>query len=764
MLREMAEALEALTVERGLVLVLEDLHVSDRSTVELLAYLTQRRERAKLLVVGTYRLRDVVVREHPLKGIKQELDAHGHCAELRLELLSQAEVEEYVAKRLAANTIPTELTKLIYRRTDGNALFMVNVVDYCLQQHLVVQEKGQWHLKVGVEALGVPESVQQMIAKQIDGLSEDEQQVLEVASVAGSEFAVAAVATTLQSEIGAVEEICEALAQKSLFLREEGVTEWPDGTVSGRYAFRHVLYQNVLYNRIAAARRVRLHRLIGEQEEAGYGTSARTIAVELTMHFERGRDYRRAVQYLQFAGENAIQRSAYQEAMDHLTKGLELLRFLPDTLERARQELSLQVALSLPLMVTKTPATPELEKVYSRARALCEQVGATLELFPVLWNLWSCHEARAQWTTARELAEQLLTLAHDAQDSALLLQAHHAQWTTLVNLGELRSARAHFEQGLALYDPQQYRSQVFLCGGHDPGVCCRNISSLALWLLGYPDQALTRKHEALTLGQELSHPLSLAGALGYAAALHQFRREEQAVQTLAEAAIALSTKHELVFTLTHGTILWNWALAQQGRNQVGIAQIQQGLAARRARETEANLPYYLALLAEVYRKAGQVDEALSALAEALEAAHKTGERFYEAELYRLQGELTLQSQTSLKQVSNKSQASQNKSQVSNPRSAFRNPKLEEAEACFLKAIEIARRQQAKSLELRATMSLARLWQQQAMHPESRTTQHETRLRLKEAHSMLSKIYNWFTEGFDTKDLQEAKTLIEDLSH
>jgi predicted ATPase len=201
MVREMAEALEALTAERGLVLVVEDLHVSDYSTVELIAYLAQRREQAKLLVIGTHRPAEVVLREHPLRGIKQELSARGQCAELRLELLSQAAVEEYVAKRLVAGVVPPELTTLIYQRTDGNALFMVNVLEYCLRQNLVAQEEGQWKLKVDAEKLGVPESVQQMIAKQIERLTEHEQHVLELASVAGNEFTVASVAAALQSRL-----------------------------------------------------------------------------------------------------------------------------------------------------------------------------------------------------------------------------------------------------------------------------------------------------------------------------------------------------------------------------------------------------------------------------------------------------------------------------------------------------------------------------------------------------------------------------------
>jgi predicted ATPase len=774
MLREMAEALEALTVGRTLVLVLEDLQWSDQSTLELIAYLARRRAPARLLVLGTYRPADVVLRKHLLREIKQELHVHGQCGELRLELLMEENVAEYVDERFAgeAREFAPELTRLVYRRTDGNALFMVNLVNELVTRHVIVQQGGRWELArplADIE-IGLPSSLRRFLEQQLDRLSPAEREMLEAASVVGMGFSAATVSTALETETTQVEGRCADLARREHFLRHCGIMEWPDGAVASCYRFTHALYQEVLYEQIPLGRRVELHRRIGEREEHAYGAHAGEIAAELAMHFERGRDYYRAVHYLHRAGENAIRRNAYREAMLHLTHGLELLTHLPDTPERARQELSLQVALSLPLMATKTPAASEVEKVYRRARDLCEQVGETRELFPALWNLWSCYEARAQWRTARDLAQQLLSMAQDAQDPALLLQAHHAQWTTLINLGELVTAHAHCEQGIALYDPRQYRSQIFLCGGHDPGVCCREMSSLPLWLLGYPDQALKRSYEALTLGQELSHPLSLVGALDRAAMLHQWRGEEQAVQAVAEAAMARSTELGFVFHMTFETVLRGWVLARRGRDQGGIAQIQQGLAARRASGVEVNRPYCLALLAEGYGKVGQVEKGLTTLAEALDVVHKTGERFYEAELYRLKGELTLaqssvQSLGSRVQENQKAKGKRQKAKIGfgnwelgsgplpsespNPKSQIPDPSLE-AEACFLKAIDIARQQQARSLELRATTSLARLWQQQGKQHEARNT--------------LSVIYGWFTEGFDTKDLQEAKALLAELSH
>jgi predicted ATPase len=408
-----------------------------------------------------------------------------------------------------------------------------------------------------------------------------------------------------------------------------------------------------------------------------------------------------------------------------LTSALELLQILPDTPERTQQELTLQLSLGVPLLITKGHAAPEVGTAYTRARELCRQVGATPQLFPVVRGLWFFNLLRAELRTARELGEQLLSLAQSVQDPLLLSEGHRAMGVTLFWLGEGISAREHFEQGIVLYEPRQHRSHAFLYE-QDPGTTHRIYAACALWYLGYPDQALERIHDALTLARELAHPFSLVFTLTFAAICHQFRRERHLTQEQAEAVMTLSTAQGFVQYLAQGAILRGWAVAEQGQGEEGIAQMRQGLVAFRATGAKLLAPYYLALLAEAYEKMGQAEEGLSVLAEALEAVHRTEKRMYEAELYRLKGELTLQ-QGSVQGLESRGK---------------------EAEECFHKAIEIARQQQAKSLELRAVMSLARLWQQG---------------KQKEAHELLSEIYGWFTEGFDTKDLQEAKVLLEELT-
>jgi predicted ATPase len=476
--------------------------------------------------------------------------------------------------------------------------------------------------------------------------------------------------------------------------------------------------------------------------EAQFSDTKETQPELLAHHYTEAGLIAQAIPYWQKAGERANQRSAHLEAISHLIKGLDLLKTLPDTPERAQQELMLQIALSIPLRATKGYGAPEMEQIYTRAWALCQQLGETPQLFPVLWGMWYFYFVRAELQTARELGRHCLALAQKVQNPELLIEAYFALGQTSRVLGELTLAQEFFEQGIALYNPLQHRSLAFLYG-QNPEVIFLSVTAWVLWLLGYPDQALKRIHQALSLAQELSHPFSLAFALCLAAWLHHYRREGQAAQEWAEASITLSTEQGFPFWLAQGTCWRGWALAEQGQGEEGIQQLHQGLTAWRAIGTEVARPGFLASLAEAYGKTGQAGEGLTILAEALATVNRTGERFYEAELYRLKGELTLQ------QESQKAKVKEQKSKIAEPRSLNPDPQVE-AEACFLKAIEIARKQQAKSLELRAVTSLARLWQRQGKRDE--------------AHQLLFEIYNWFTEGFDTKDLQEARALLHELSN
>ena len=538
MLRELAEALEALAAERPLVLVLEDLHWSDPSTVEALALLARRRDAARLLVLGTYRPVELILHDHPLKPVKQELAAHGLCVDLPLGGLSRQAVAAYVAQRRGAPAGHDEVAAFVYQRTEGHPLFMVQVVDYLDQQHLLQGAAETAADRSGGPAIDqvVPQGLQDLLEAHLGRLTATEQQVLEVGSVAGAEFVVASVAAGVQMAPDAVEAVCERLARQGQFLEDRGLVEWPDGTVSGRYGFRHALYQEVVYQRLGAGHRARLHRRIGAREEAGYGARAGERAAALAMHFARGRDAQRAVPYLQQAAANALTRCAYQEAIAHLSRGLEVLQTLPDTPEHRRLELRVHLTLGPAVIVTQGPASPAVERVYTRAQELCQQLGETPALFSVLRGLWICSAVGGKFHAAEALGQQLLALAQEAQDTGHLLEAHRTLAATLFYLGEFTAAYTHAQQGLALYDPQQHHVLAFHYG-QDPGVVCLIYAAWELWYLGYPDQALARSQEGLALARQLSHPHSLTLALHAAATLHQFRGAARAAQECAEAAL-----------------------------------------------------------------------------------------------------------------------------------------------------------------------------------------------------------------------------------
>jgi predicted ATPase len=738
MMRECARALEVLTAESGLVLWIDDLQWSDRSTLSLLDFLARRREPARLLLLGTYRPTDILRGEHPLAELKHELQLHDLCQELPMTLLTEDAVAEYLTQRFDDGMVAIrhELARLVYQRTEGNPLFMVNVVNDLLATGVIVQRHERWELQRQREAGKTPASIRQFIEQQVERLSGPEQEILAVASVAGMEFSAATVAASLDTAIDEVEQHCAALARHELFFHLSGSEEWTDGTVASCYRFVHTLHHEVLYARVTAARRVQLHQRIGMRKEQGYAGRAGEIALELAVHFEHGRDHGRAVQYLGAAARTAMRRRAPREAITHLTHALELLKRLPDTPERAQQELALLIALGVPLLMTKGYADPEVEQTYTRARELCQRLGALPQLFPALHGLWVFHEVRADLRTARVLGEEMLAIAQREQTPALLLQAHHVLGETLYLQGELLTAREHLERAIALYDPQQHDA-LGLLYGLDPGVVSLSYAAWTVALLGYAEQKLKKVQQALTLARQVAFPLSSGVALIAAAIVSHSRCDAATVQEQAEAAIALSTEQGLPLLLARAAILRGWALTIQGRGEDGIAQMHQGLSAVRAMGAIAGLPYFLALLVEAYEATGQMAEGLQVLDEALLLANRNNDCNYEAELYRLRGELLL-AQESKRQ----------KSKIeTDPQPLIPDPQSE-AEACFLKAIASAQRQGAKFLELRAVLSLARLWQSQGKKTKARW--------------MLAEICGWFTEGFDTKDLQEAKVLLQEL--
>jgi predicted ATPase len=720
MVRELSELLDVLAAEAPLVVVLEDLHWSDRSSVECLTSLAQRPEPARLLVLGTYRQAELVIRRHPLRGMVQEMYGRGQAAELRLEVLSAADVAAYVAGRLGG-PVAAVLAAFIYERTDGNALFMVNMLEHLVQHRAVVRQEGTWTLREGAEKASVPEGLRQLLMRRLESLKPEARRVLEVASVVGEVFTAAAVAAGVQGSVEHIEEVCEGLAAPHHFLDDIGLTTWPDGTSTGSYRFRHALYQHVLYEGLGTTRRGQLHRRIGARLEAGYGARAGEIAAQLAVHYERGGEVEQAVRYLQQAADNATRRNAHHEAIATLRKGLVLLATLPESPVRTQHELTLLLLLGPRLMEAKGYGGPEVGESCTRAYTLCQQVGEPRQRCQALQGLYRFHVLRAQLRLADELSQQFFRLAQHQHDMTLVQEGYMDLGLIAYYRGDLVTARAHLEESLRLYDTPRLSTLLFPHGS-ESGLRHGFYGMMVLWLLGYADQAQQWNQEVLARAQQVEHTPSLARAQHFAAILSQHRRDLAATQAYAEAGMALAAAQGFEHRVAQGHMLRGWVLAMQGDAATGVAHIQQGLGAVQSIGQKLYRPYHLALLAEAYGQAGEPEVGLTCLAEALTLVEATEERWWEAELYRLKGELLLR---------------------------LPLPDIPQATTCIHQALDVARNQQAKALELRAALSLSRLWQRQAQRIEAR--------------QLLADIYCWFTEGFDTADLQTAKALLEKLA-
>jgi DNA-binding winged helix-turn-helix (wHTH) protein/tetratricopeptide (TPR) repeat protein len=754
MLREMAEMLAVLATERPLILVLEDLHWSDAATVETLAYLARRRDPARLLILGTYRPADIVVGEPPLRRLRQELLAHELCKELRLELLTEKEVRAYVTQRLAGNPLATELSPIIYQRTDGNALFVVTLVDYLLRQGLLQKAEQQRLTPEAQAALQteLPEGLLHLILKQVEGLTPEEQHVLEGASVAGVHFTAAEVAAAVQGEAEHIETVCDGLVKKRQFIEADEGEEWPDGTLTAGYRFLHAVYHQGIGSRVGQTREVRQHRLIGDRLEAGYGARAGEIASHLATHFEQGRD-RRAVHYRRLAAEQALRQNAYQEVYLHSTTGLSLLKTFPDTPERKRLELGLRQLVSATLYTNREFMDTDPEENLRRAWQLCHELEDETTLVSILVGLGRLQMIRANRAEIAKLEQEEERLAERVHDAQLLVQLHTQLATIATFRGVHARAAEHYQHVFRHHDPQAPALPRSSFGG-DPLMVASFWPSLSLSLAGKPDQGWSRITQALAHAEGLNQPLLFVTGLVCAAIMKLLRGDYDEAWQLVPKIDALAGEHHFALYRIAGILLQGCIAVQSGALAEGIAGITTGLSQYHAIGAQHLVPFFLSFLAEGYRQQDKLDEARQVVVDALNLTETNFDTFWEAELYRQKGELLLTQEGKNQKSKGKSQ----KSKMTDPRPLTPDPQGE-AEACFLQAIDIARQQGAKLLELRAVISLVRLRQRQAQDHATRNTQHESRLRLDEARAMLSEVYNWFTEGFDTVDLQTARTLL-----
>jgi class 3 adenylate cyclase/predicted ATPase len=701
-LEVLVDQVEGLASRQPVLALYEDVHWIDPTTLAALGLLIERVQRLPVLVLLTFRPEFVP----PWSG-------HAHVTHLSLARLTRRHGAAIVARLAAGKALPEKVLDEIVARTDGIPLFVEELTKAVLESGLLEEAGDHYELAGPLPPLAIPCTLQDSLMARLDRLA-PVKEVAQIGAVIGREFGHQLLTAVLPSPEKRLNDALDQLVASELVFRR-GAS--PDAT----YAFKHALVQEAAYNSLLKSRRQQLHARIAQALEEDFPEVAANHPEVLARHLTDAELTEKAVGYWHKAAQLAAERFAHKEAIAHLTQGLELLGRLPDTPEHARAEIRLQNASGVSLIATKGPA-PEVAEAYLRARQLAERLGDRRQTYAAVWGLWYFNHLRMKFRTARNLSYELLELARREQDKELLLQAHHAAWPVLLCAGEPLLCREHAAQGLALYDSREHRSHALRYGGHDPGVCCRYHGAAALCLLGCPDQAIAMAHDAVHLATELAQPFSLAIAIGYVSFLHQFRGEAGLAQEQAEATIARSVEQGFFQYRAIGTVMRGWAVAWQGDLEAGAAAIREGLAALRAAGADVRRSYYLALLADVCRRAGRPEAGQGAIAEALGFAEESGERWWEAELHRLKGELLL------------TQSGENRA---------------EAEACFHRALEVAHQQSAKAFELRAATSLARLWADQGKRHDAR--------------DLLAPVYGWFTEGFDTADLKEAKALLDELS-
>jgi DNA-binding winged helix-turn-helix (wHTH) protein/predicted ATPase len=675
MMRELTLAVEAIASEAPILLKLEDIHWSDASTLDWLAHVARRPEPARLMILATFRPNDAATAKTDLGGLVTELALHGQCKQIALGPLGLEAIEIYLEARLGnsdGSARSREMATLLAERTGGNPLFVVSIVNELAQPEI----SG----RAADAILSIPHDVRRFIYRQIDQLNESDRGLLTAASVIGREFATAAVAAALEIDVEKVETGCTHLSRRGVFVVRSASVTWPDGTPTELYSFRHDLYRELLYDRLPAMRRALSHARVGRRLEVAWTGRLDVIASQLAEHFERGNKLTRAIPYHQRAAAKALRRSANEEAVGHLRRALDAIEHIEDEVERTRVEVELRVGLGAAFMAHQGFGAPEVLEAYSRAEELCKRLGEHQDIFAALWGQWLFRWGRSEMDAAWRLCGTMLALAERYDDSGLKLQAHHAAWATSFGRGELAEVRAHAKAGLALYDANVHQAMASSYGNHDAGTCARYFSALSLALSGEEEHARTMIDTSLAVARRLDDPFSLALSFYFASATAQVLNDVALAARHAEASRRLATEHDLAMPRAWSAGVMGWCAAENGDPARGVALLTEAVTALEAAHSRHFMPYLLGLLAQAHMKLGHHADAMKAVEDGIALAASGGERFYAAELHRLRGDLLARRS---------------------------DGHIQEAEAAFRTAIEVARQQGATALENRAIASLRR---------------------------------------------------------
>jgi class 3 adenylate cyclase/predicted ATPase len=686
-----------------LLAVWEDLHWADPSTLELLGLLVEQTPTTSILNVLTFR--PEFVPQWPMRS---------HMTPITLNHLERPQIEGLVLHLSGQKSLPTAVVDHIVTKTDGVPLFVEELTKMLLESTLLREDSEHYELTGALDTVTIPATLQDSLRARLDRLPAA-REIAQLGAVLGREFSY--------EMLHAISSQDDQTLQTGLFQLVEAELLYQRGRPPrAKYIFKHALVQDAAYASLLNSTRQQVHRQVAEMLEERFPDIVAAEPELVAHHLSQAGLHEQAVTYWYQAGQRCAERSQHPEAIAHLRRGLEDQALLPDTSENLEQELMLQVALGSSWYTVEGYGAPEVVSIYQRARELCRQVGDTSQVFSVLRGLFVFYMSRSETKTMQELAEEILTLAERQTDETPHMLGHYLLGLALLFRGQFNDADGHFEQALAIYDPQSHRDLAYAYG-IDIGIATRGFRGITRWMLGYPDQALRYGQDSLSLGQTQEHPFSLVFAhiIGLAW-LHQFRREAAACNEWAADGGALAKEQGFASYVAWSMLFQGWTLTVQGQPIDGIAALREGIDMAANTGSKMFNSNFLALLAQALCDDEQHEAGLGELAEAKAHVERTGEAFYEAELYRL---------TAVFEQDHSPQAQT------------------AAETNLQQALAIARRQQAKSWELRAATSLARLWQSQG--------------KRREACDLLTPVYGWFTEGFDTADLKEARALLKELT-
>lgn len=684
------------------LIVLEDAHWLDHTTLEFFGLVVERIQHLPVLLVVTFR-----------PEFRPPWTKHPHVMALALSGLARTQSAAVVARVAGGKALPPPVMEQILAKTEGLPLFVEELTKAVLESGLLTDADDRYELAGPLQPLAIPATLRDSLVARLDrpGLVRE---VAQIGAVIGREFGHDLLAAVAGIDAARLEDTLSQLIEAELVFRR-GIP--PEAT----YVFKHALVQDAAYGGLLRAQRQELHARVAHELESRSPDLADTAPELLAHHLTAAGFADRAVPYWQRAGHRAAQRSAHVEAIAHFTQALDLLATLPDDRTRVSRELTLLLDLGPMYIIVNGMASPQVADAYTRARELAQQIGAPDQVYVATWGLWLSHQQRGRLSQARRLADEVLELAATLNDPDLQLQAHHAAWTTQFFQNDIRACLEHTERGIALYDMDRHGRHALRFGGHDPGSCARSTGALALWLCGYPDRAIERSCDAIALSRRLGQPGGLSSDLFFDAMLHQYRREPDAVAKRLDELAAVCAEHGILHYENSAAMLRGWANLSRGQIDTGLADLQRGLAIHDRSPVGLRKAYYAALLIEAHLRRGDVDSGLIQIEQSLARAHDVGDHHWRPELLRLRGELL---------------------------SLDPSNGLESAETAFEEALVCARDQKCRLLELRAAVSLSRLW--------------TIRGERKRAQGLIAPIYAEYTEGFDTTDLRDAKTFLEEI--